>query len=168
MLLSGRAPDDFMYTDWFYGTNLRGRRQAMGIDIRHTHTVEVGYDEFCGALAARDLKPLWKIAKQLMPEVPLPTTQAWLWKWDDVLPLARRAGELITLERGGDRRVLALANPGLRGLPFTSTTLWARSSTWGHTNRHRRTGIRPAPSGSSSPARASILRSMATPVIWCR
>ena len=96
----------------------------MGIDIRHTHTVEVGYDEFCGALAARDLKPLWKIAKQLMPEVPLPTTQAWLWKWDDVLPLARRAGELITLERGGDRRVLALANPGLRGLPFTSTTLW--------------------------------------------
>ncbi len=69
-------------------------------------------------------KPLWKIAKQLMPEVPLPTTLAWLWKWDDVLPLAKRAGELITLERGGDRRVLALANPGLRGLPFTSTTLW--------------------------------------------
>ncbi len=61
----------------------------MGIDIRHTHTVEVGYDEFCGALAARDLKPLWKIAKQLMPEVPLPTTQAWLWKWDDVLPCLR-------------------------------------------------------------------------------
>ena len=96
----------------------------MGIDISHTHTVEVGYDEFCGALAARDLQPLWKIAKQLMPEVPLPTTQAWLWKWDDVLPLAKRAGELITLERGGDRRVLALANPGLKGLPFTSTTLW--------------------------------------------
>jgi gentisate 1,2-dioxygenase len=96
----------------------------MGIDIQHTHTVEVGYDEFCGALAARDLKPLWKIAKQLMPQVPLPTTQAWLWKWDDVLPLAKRAGELITLERGGDRRVLAFANPGLGGLPFTSTTLW--------------------------------------------
>ena len=96
----------------------------MSIDINHTHTVEVGYDEFCGALAARDLKPLWKIAKQLMPEVPLPTTQAWLWKWDDVLPLAKRAGEIITLERGGDRRVLAFANPGLNGLPFTSTTLW--------------------------------------------
>lgn len=96
----------------------------MSIDISHAHTVEVGYDEFCGALAAHDLKPLWKIARQLMPEVPLPTTQPWLWKWDDVLPLAKRAGELITLERGGDRRVLALANPGLKGLPFTSTTLW--------------------------------------------
>ena len=29
----------------------------MGIDISQTHTVEVGYDEFCGALAARDLQP---------------------------------------------------------------------------------------------------------------
>src|SRR6266851_3205735 len=105
-------------------TSRRRRSSAMGIDISHTHTIEVGYDEFCGALAARDLRPLWKIAKQLMPHVPLPTTQAWLWKWDDVLPLAKRAGELITLERGGDRRVLALANPGLGGLPFTSTTLW--------------------------------------------
>lgn len=45
----------------------------MSIDMHHTHTVEVSYDEFCGALAARDLKPLWKIAKQFMPEVPLPT-----------------------------------------------------------------------------------------------
>jgi gentisate 1,2-dioxygenase len=96
----------------------------MGIDINHAHTVEVGYDEFCGALAAHDLQPLWKIARQLMPEIPLSTTEAWLWKWDHILPLAIRAGELITIERGGDRRVLALANPGLKGLPFTSTTLW--------------------------------------------
>ena len=79
----------------------------MSIDIGRTHTVEVGYDAFCGALAARDLQPLWKIARQLMPQVPLPTTQAWLWKWDDVLPLARRAGELITLERGGEARARA-------------------------------------------------------------
>ena len=96
----------------------------MTINISSAYTVEVGYDEFCGALAARDLKPLWTMAKQLMPEVPLATTQPWLWKWDDILPLAKRAGELISLERGGDRRVLAFANPGLRGLPFTSTTLW--------------------------------------------
>lgn len=96
----------------------------MKIDISSSYTVEVGYDEFCGALAARDLKPLWKISKQLMPDVPLPTTQPWLWKWNDILPLAKRAGEIISLERGGDRRVLAFANPGLNGLPFTSTTLW--------------------------------------------
>jgi gentisate 1,2-dioxygenase len=125
----------------------------MGIDMSHSHTVEVGYDEFCGALAAHDLKPLWKIARQLMPEVPLATTEAWLWKWDHTLPLAKRAGELITIERGGDRRVLALANPGLKGLPFTSTTLWAalqylgpRESAPAH--RHTPSAIRFVLSGS--------------------
>jgi gentisate 1,2-dioxygenase len=94
------------------------------IDVTNTQTVEVDYDEFCGALAARDLKALWNIQTQLMADVPLPATQPWLWKWETIFPLAKRAGEIITIERGGDRRVLALANPGLRGLPFTSTTLW--------------------------------------------
>ena len=94
------------------------------IDMTTTHTVEVGYDEFCGALAARDIKSLWGLQTALMPAVPLPATQPWLWPWKTTFPLAKRAGEIITLERGGDRRVLAFANPGLNGLPFTSTTLW--------------------------------------------
>jgi gentisate 1,2-dioxygenase len=127
----------------------------MTINISSAHTVEVGYDEFCGALAARDLQPLWKIAKQLMPEVPLPTTQPWMWKWDDILPLAKRAGEIVTLQRGGDRRVLAFANPGLRGLPFTSTTLWGaiqylgpRESAPAH--RHTPSAIRFVMTGSGA------------------
>ena len=89
-----------------------------------TDTVEVGYEELCGALAAKDLAPLWKINKQLMPSQPLPKTIPWLWKWTTLLPLAERCGELVTIDRGGDRRVLALCNPGLNGLPYTSTTLW--------------------------------------------
>jgi gentisate 1,2-dioxygenase len=96
----------------------------MSIDVSSAHTVEVGYDEFCGALAAHDLQALWSLQRKIMPDVPIPSTRPWLWKWDTVFPLARRAGEIITIERGGDRRVLALANPGLNGLPFTSTTLW--------------------------------------------
>ncbi|MGH8249007.1 MAG: cupin domain-containing protein [Gammaproteobacteria bacterium] len=127
----------------------------MKIDISSAYTVEVGYDEFCGALAARDLKPLWKISKQLMPDVPLPTTQAWLWKWNEILPLAKRAGEIVTLERGGDRRVLAFANPGLKGLPFTSTTLWGaiqylgpRESAPAH--RHTPSAIRFVMTGSGA------------------
>jgi gentisate 1,2-dioxygenase len=94
------------------------------IDTEATHTVAVGYDELCGALAAQNLQALWSLQRQLMPDVPVPTTLAWLWNWQTILPLAQRAGEVVTIERGGDRRVLALANPGLRGLPFTSTTLW--------------------------------------------
>jgi gentisate 1,2-dioxygenase len=96
----------------------------MSIDVSHAHTVEVGYDEFCGALAARDLKAPWSMQAQLLSNVPLPATQPWLWKWDTIYSLAKRAGEIITVERGGDRRVLAFANPGLNGLPFTSSTLW--------------------------------------------
>lgn len=87
-------------------------------------TLEVSYDEFCGALAAKDLQPLWTQAARLMPNEPIPRTLPWLWKWTTVLPLAERAGELIAIGRGGERRVLALANPGLGGLPYTSSTLW--------------------------------------------
>jgi len=87
-------------------------------------TIEVGYDEFCGALAAKDLQPLWSQAANLLPKEPIPATLPWLWRWSSLLPLAVRAGELITIDRGGERRVLALANPGLKGLPFTSSTLW--------------------------------------------
>ena len=49
-----------------------------GIDVTPTHTVEVGYDEFRGALAAHDLKALWTMQTQLMPEVPIPSTRPWL------------------------------------------------------------------------------------------
>src|SRR5438132_2421756 len=100
-----------------------GRRPAMAVESR-TDTLEVGYDELCGALAAKDLQPLWTQASKLMPAEPIPTTLPWLWAWRTVLPLAERAGELITLERGGERRVLALANPGLGGRPYTSSSLW--------------------------------------------
>jgi gentisate 1,2-dioxygenase len=95
------------------------------IDTADTHTVEVGYDELCGALASHDLRALWSMQTRLMPETPVPSTLPWLWKWSTVFPLARRAGDIVTIERGGDRRVLAFANPGLGGLPYTSTTLWA-------------------------------------------
>lgn len=105
-------------------------------------TVAVGYDEFCEALAAKDLQPLWTQASELMPARPYPATQAWLWKWSSVLPLAEKAGELVTIDQGGDRRVLALANPGLSGLPFTSSTLWGAVQYLGpheHALAHRHT-----------------------------
>lgn len=109
---------------------------------RPADTVEIGYDELCGALAAKDLQPLWTQADHLMPAQPRPSTLAWLWRWSSVLPLAERAGDLITIDRGGDRRVLALSNPGLGGLPFTSSTLWGAVQYLGpgeHALAHRHT-----------------------------
>jgi gentisate 1,2-dioxygenase len=81
-------------------------------------------DQFYADLAGSDLKPLWPIAQELMPLEPKPRTVPWLWRWKTLRELAERAGELITIERGGDRRVLSLANPGLDGAPYATSTLW--------------------------------------------
>jgi gentisate 1,2-dioxygenase len=81
-------------------------------------------DQFYADVAGYDLKPLWPIAKDLMPLEPKPRAVPWLWRWKTLRELAERSGELITIDRGGDRRVLSLANPGLGGQPFATPTLW--------------------------------------------
>jgi gentisate 1,2-dioxygenase len=103
---------------------MQTRRKTMTISFETAHTVAVDYDEMCGALAAKNMRPLWRIGREILSKEPTPATQAWMWKWQTILPLAKRAGEVVPLERGGDRRVLSLVNPGLADLPFTTKTLW--------------------------------------------
>lgn len=74
-------------------------------------------------LAANDLQPLWTQAKEIVPLQPKPATLPWQWRWETLLRLAERAGELITVDRGGERRVLILTNPGLAGRPFATPTM---------------------------------------------
>ncbi len=71
------------------------------------------------------LVPLWTEIGDLMPAHPQSKAQPHLWRWADLLPLAARAGELVPVGRGGERRAIALANPALGGRPFISPTLWA-------------------------------------------
>jgi gentisate 1,2-dioxygenase len=42
--------------------------------------------------------------------------------------LAEQAGELVPVGRGGERRAIALANPGLGGRPFARRPLCGRRS----------------------------------------
>ena len=86
--------------------------------------IDAAIEAFYADLAAVDLQPLWTQNKELIPLQPKPRTVAWLWRWKTMRSLAERAGELITIDRGGDRRVLGLANPGLGGRPFATNTLW--------------------------------------------
>ncbi|HLZ58951.1 MAG TPA: cupin domain-containing protein [Ktedonosporobacter sp.] len=86
--------------------------------------VQVALDKFYADVADYDLQPLWTQTRNLMPSHPKPEALPWLWSWERLRALAARAGELITVERGGERRVLGLANPGLHGLPYATPTLW--------------------------------------------
>jgi gentisate 1,2-dioxygenase len=81
-------------------------------------------DRFYADVAAGDLQPLWTQTRNLMPDEPRPAAKPWLWRWKLVRPLCARAGDLVPIERGDDRRVLSLSNPGLGGLPFATPTLW--------------------------------------------
>jgi gentisate 1,2-dioxygenase len=71
------------------------------------------------------LVPLWTEIGGLMPVHPRSRAVAHRWKWANLLALADRAGHLVPLGRGGERRAIALANPSLGGRPFATPTLWA-------------------------------------------
>ncbi|WP_300612379.1 cupin domain-containing protein [Trebonia sp.] len=71
------------------------------------------------------LVPLWTEIGDLMPAHPRSKAVPHLWRWERLRELAARAGELVPVGRGGERRAIALANPGLGGRPFATPTLWA-------------------------------------------
>ena len=60
-----------------------------------------------------------------MPTVPNPAAVPYIWHWTDLYPLAQRAGDLIPVGRGGERRAIAIANPGLAPMPYATPTMWA-------------------------------------------
>src|SRR3954447_22891980 len=79
------------------------------------------YREF----AAAGLTPLWTQREGLMPIHPQPAGVPAMWRWSTLYPLAERPGRLVPVVRGGERRAIALANPGYPGEPYATRTLWA-------------------------------------------
>lgn len=71
------------------------------------------------------LVPLWTEIGALMPVHPRSRAVPHLWRWARLRELAGEAGQLVPVGRGGERRAIALANPGLDGRPFATPTLWA-------------------------------------------
>lgn len=107
---------------------------TIDVDVRFPTETELGEGtepeeveriaEFYRDLDRNDLQPLWTQNTQLMPLTPPARMTPYLWKHKTMVALAERAGELITINRGGDRRVLSLANPSLGGVPYATPTLW--------------------------------------------
>src|SRR6266566_2548738 len=82
-------------------------------------------DDLYQAFRKEQLAPLWTQVGELMPGQPTPSARPHVWRWSALLGLAERAGQLVPVDRGGERRAIALANPGLGGLPYATPTLWA-------------------------------------------
>ncbi|MEN9062072.1 cupin domain-containing protein [Ponticoccus litoralis] len=75
--------------------------------------------------AENHMNPLWTQTGDLMPMHPKPRAVPHVWKWSVLLPLAEASGRLVPVGRGGERRAIGLANPGLGGKAYVSPTLWA-------------------------------------------
>ena len=99
--------------------------QIAAVDAPDQPTRTPELDELYRGFEKELLVPLWTEIGDLMPAHPQSKAQPHLWRWNDLLPLAERAGQLVPVGRGGERRAIALANPSLGGRPFVSPTLWA-------------------------------------------
>ncbi|MFD4605728.1 cupin domain-containing protein [Streptomyces sp. NPDC058464] len=86
------------------------------------HDDDSAVDDFYAEVATADLQPLWT-QEGLLTKTPA-RLRPHLWRWKTLRGLAERSGELIGIDRGGDRRVLSLSHPDLCGLPFATHTLW--------------------------------------------
>jgi gentisate 1,2-dioxygenase len=88
------------------------------------HADKPDLDAFYGDIDGAHLQPLWEM-QGILTSVPAVKSVPYRWRADDLQQLAGRSGELVPIDKGGDRRVLAMSNPGLDGAPFISGTLWA-------------------------------------------
>ena len=75
------------------------------------------------SFADAHMVPLWTEIGDLMPAEPRAKAAPWLWRWSDLYPLARSAGELVAVGRGGERRAIALARLPLQ-IPLVQMS-WA-------------------------------------------
>lgn len=102
-------------------TNDPPTEQIQNAELEQTPELLELYAQF----AAHNLAPLWTQTSDVLSFHPESKAVPFVWRWDELYPLAERSGELVPVGRGGERRAIALANPGLGGAPYATTTLWA-------------------------------------------
>lgn len=80
--------------------------------------------DFYTRIAERNLRPLWEVLDDLVPDEPKPKAQATLWHYDAIRPLILESGRLITAQEAV-RRVLVLENPGLPDSSLITSALYS-------------------------------------------
>src|SRR5438034_11437845 len=69
------------------------------------------------------LTPLWEVLGNLVPPHPSPACVPASWSYRRVRPYLMEAGPLISAQEA-ERRVLVLENPGVRGAPSITPSLY--------------------------------------------
>ena len=100
---------------------------------------------FHADLERESLDGLWRIHAQARDS--RTRVQAHVWRWATLYRQLQRAGELLTLERGADRRVLLLVNPGLPEVraathTFAANVQMIQPGEIAPTHRHTPTALR--------------------------
>lgn len=88
------------------------------------HPAALARRQLYSDMSPLNLTPLWEVLHALVPPQPSTPCEAALWKYAEVRPFLKRAGEAITAEEAV-RRVLILENPALRGQSAITQSLYA-------------------------------------------
>jgi gentisate 1,2-dioxygenase len=88
------------------------------------HPTAVQREQLYREMAPHNLTPLWEVLHALVPTQPTSPCVPAVWKYDEVRPFLKRAGEAITAEEAV-RRVLIMENPALRGQSAVTQSLYA-------------------------------------------
>jgi gentisate 1,2-dioxygenase len=115
----------------------------MAIGERTSEVTEV--ERFYSDLEANGLQGLWRVTTQT--HEPRTAAVPHVWRGDMLREQLMRAGELMTMDRSAERRVLLLVNPGLQAINAATHTLTAavqmiKPGEIAPTHRHTPTAIR--------------------------
>ena len=82
------------------------------------------FREFYKRLEKRNAAPLWETLAEIVPVQPRPRAVPTLWRYEEMRPFIMESGKLITAKEA-ERRVLILANPGIKDSNQITDTLYA-------------------------------------------
>jgi gentisate 1,2-dioxygenase len=81
-------------------------------------------EDFYLRLKSKSAAPLWEQLADLVLAQPRPGCIPALWRYEEMRPYLMESGKLITADEA-ERRVLMIANPGLKGVPQITQSLYA-------------------------------------------
>ncbi len=104
-------------------------------------------DQLHRDMEAHNLAPTWKYVGDMVTVEPAVSYGPFLWKWDTVIEHVMRAGDLITPDRGAERRSMEHVNPALKAQYGTTHTIGTafqlvRPGEFAPSHRHQAAAIR--------------------------